>query len=278
MESAIDRSGMCGKQLVRSIGGTRMSGRRIGARSYADITKELLTHLQSGETETATHVEQMAVDMRALLTNVEPGLSAAGVQFEGHGFVERMRIGGRVLWSAYGREVVNRASTWKSDIARGWAAMAVGEAPGIDLHHRLVLVEPFAKDEHFAVREWAWLSLRPHVAAAPPYAVGALTPWVQSEHSFMRRFAVEVTRPRSVWGTHIPLLKDDPDVARPLLDPLKCEPSAYVARSVGNWLNDAAKSRPRWSSELVSRWVAGCACVNTARVARLATRRIRAPR
>lgn len=118
--------------------------------------------------------------------------------------------------------------------------MAIGAARHLDLSTRLQLIGPFARDSHFAVREWAWLSLRPHVAANVEASVSYLVPWVTSNEPCDRRFAVELTRPRSVWGSHIPRLKERPALGLLLLEPLRCERDNYVARSVGNWIKAGA--------------------------------------
>lgn len=70
----------------------------------------------------------------------------------------------------------------------------------------------------------------------------------------LRRFAVEVTRPRSVWGAHIEALKREPETATMILERVKADPSRYVQLAAGNWLNDASKTRPEWVMEICERW------------------------
>jgi 3-methyladenine DNA glycosylase AlkC len=48
-------------------------------------------------------------------------------------------------------------------------------------------------------------------------------------------------------------LKQSPEMGRPILDRVLHDPSRYVQLSCGNWLNDAAKSRPEW----VTRYLEG---------------------
>jgi len=104
----------------------------------------------------------------------------------------------------------------------------------------------FADDRHFAVREWAWLSLRPHVIGELQAALAQLPEWSADSSHNVRRFASEVTRPRGVWSGHIPELKAAPHLGMPVIEPLFADPSRYVQDSVGNWLNDASRTQPAW--------------------------------
>ena len=105
-----------------------------------------------------------------------------------------------------------------------------------------------------AVRECAWDSVRPYVAADLGRGIRLLEPWVRDPDPNIRRCAVEGTRPRGVWTPHIEALKEDPEPGLAILEPVRSDPSRYVQRSVGNWLNDASKSRPDWVRQVCSRW------------------------
>lgn len=244
---------------------------RTGARSYSEVSPSLRRQIESGEIETATHVEQMAIDMGVLLKNSFPHLEAESTRFSGQSFLDRMRTGGEILWSNYGTRVSQFVSE-PSDLVRGWAAMAVGTADGLTLEQSLPIVKAYAVDGHFGVREWAWLSVRHVVVNHLDSALSALLSWVRSDHPYERRFAVEVTRPRSVWGKHIATLKERPQIALPLLEPLKCEAHPYVSNSIGNWLNDASKDRPAWVGRIAQEWLESCNCSFTTRIVRRATR------
>ena len=85
-------------------------------------------------------------------------------------------------------------------------------------------------------------------------AIPVLIELAGSSNPNIRRFAVEVTRPRSVWGAHIDDLKARPQIAMGLLNCVQNDPSRYVQLAVGNWLNDASKSQPRWVQEVCANW------------------------
>lgn len=250
---------------------------RRGARSPQLVPPAILAQLEEGSLASANHMEQIAIDMGALLANAFPHLAERADELRDPRFLTRMRRGARVLMDG-GRPTLDAASRHRSDTVRGWAAFARGVAEpratdlGGTLANRIAAIRPFADDEHFAVREWAWLAVRPAVAAAPEAAIEALKPWVADDSPNIRRFAVEVTRPRSVWGEHIPLLKVKPWLAEPILDQAARDAARYVQDSVANWVNDAARSSPAWAREVAMRWSQDDAVSN--RVLRRATRNL----
>lgn len=229
---------------------------RKGAASTAAVDPAVLAALNAGTAETATLSEGLAMDFAALMAAGFPEVPDQPLRAAaGEGITRRMALAARLLTEFFGPEgALARARSHRSDTVRGWAAFVVGGWPGPDLAERLALVRPLADDPHFGVREWAWLALRPHVAAEPEAAVALLTPWTAEPSENLRRFATEATRPRGVWCAHIALFKERPEVALPLLEPLRADPSHYVRNSVANWLNDAGKTRPDWLRALADRW------------------------
>jgi 3-methyladenine DNA glycosylase AlkC len=219
-------------------------------------------------------MEQIALDMGTLLGNALPTLTEHRGRLRIGGLVTKMRTGGQVLFEGLGEDAWSVASKSESDSVRGWGAMAIGHAPGLDLDERLRLIRPYADDAHFAVREWAWLSLRPHIAMEPRTAIHKLGPWTSEESDRLRRFATEASRPRGVWSAHISLLKAEPELGLPLLLPLKSDPSRYVQDSVANWLNDASKSQSEWVEQLCRAWLANASDHATIRICRRGMRSI----
>lgn len=113
---------------------------------------------------------------------------------------------------------------------------------------------PFATDSHFNVREDAWTAVRPNIIDNLDESIKILSKWAMSENENIRRFASEITRPRGVWCKHIELLKQSPNIALSILEPLKSDSSKYVRDSVGNWLNDASKTQPLFVETLCEKW------------------------
>ncbi|MCX6585434.1 MAG: DNA alkylation repair protein [Acidobacteria bacterium] len=212
--------------------------------SPAEVPAGLRGQLSRGEIESATLGEGLAVDFTTLLRT----LGVAAEIDPGLGITRRMTLAAEALLSFHGA-----LERHPSDTVRGWAAFRVGLRPGWSLEQRLEAVRPLAQDPHFGVREWAWLGIRPAIAAEVERAIALLTAWAEAE-PYLRRFASEATRPRGVWCPHIPLLKKNPALGLPVLDRCVGEASKYVRDSVGNWMNDAAKTRPDWVRETCARW------------------------
>jgi 3-methyladenine DNA glycosylase AlkC len=142
-----------------------------------------------------------------------------------------------------------------SDVVREWSALIIGCSQGLTFARRLAWLKTQADDRNAGVREWAWMALRSHVAEDPERAVHALVPWTGSRNDRLRRFASEVSRPCGVWCTHIDVLKQQPSIGLPVLEPLHSDDSLYVRNSVANWLNDASKSQPDWVWKITEQWL-----------------------
>jgi 3-methyladenine DNA glycosylase AlkC len=239
------------------------------------VDPRYLELLDSGVAQSRTHVEQMAMSPTALLRRAFPSLSFDERQFEALPFITRLRVTGSLLRSEYGPDLDQVDRCWVSDTVRGWLAMSIASDEERSLDQVIRDLLQYARDDHFAVREWAWLAARPVVCRRPQAALEVLADVVQSTDPRERRFAIELTRPRSVWGSHIREFKVAPEQAAFLLNAVRCDSSGYVRTAVGNWLNDAAKSRAEWVTALTDAWLEDCDCPATAAIVRRGRRSLR---
>ncbi|MCU0707261.1 MAG: hypothetical protein MUF23_03120 [Pirellula sp.] len=161
-----------------------------------------------------------------------------------------------------------------SDIVREWSALLVGATPGLSFAKRLAWIKTQADDNNAGTRELAWLAIRPYVVEDPVDSVRRLVPWTGSRNERLRRFASEVTRPCGVWCAHVPLLKLEPEIGLPVLEPLRSDDSKYVSNSVANWLNDASKSQPAWVRKITELWLKASPTPETQRIVHRALRTI----
>ncbi len=248
------------------------SATRKGARRGADISAGLLDALSLGTVQSATLVEGLAVDQARLLRAVFPELPAPVLAAADtactRGILQRMNGIGSLLFATLGSAGIDACRGHGSDTVRGWACFMVGAQPGLKLAARLDAMAALADDAHFGVREWAWMALRPHLAADLDAAIACLAPWTTESSERLRRFACEALRPRGVWCSHIAAFKLQPELGLPILAPLRADASAYVQDSVANWLNDAAKDQPDWVRALCGEWLQGAPGAATRRICR----------
>lgn len=263
--------------------------RRVGARRRAEIPPEILRGLHEGAIETATLVEQLAIDFAALLGHALRGSSlppdgqaraVAAVRAAAHlGVMQRFAAVGAALLAesracrapALRDELARHAA----DTVRSFAAFMIMADEGLAPSGRLEATLPLAADPHAFVREAAWSTLRPFVAADLDAWLERLAPWALHEDPNVRRCAIEAARPRGVWCAHLPLLAREPGRALHLLEPNRAHPSRYVQASVANWLNDASKTRPDWVMDVCARWSEESPAPETAWLVRHATRTLR---
>jgi 3-methyladenine DNA glycosylase AlkC len=241
------------------------SDSRKGARRLADVPPSVLLELSSGRCETRNLMEWLAADMPRLCLTLAQTVDAvsaeawAGVAVEmrGLGVLGRLKIAGRTIARLTGAEGISYEvySQHCSDIVRQWACYAVNDAGlALTLAEKLDRTRPYAADQNMSVREAAWMAFRPHVSSALHQAIQLLEPLSRDSDARVRRFAIEVTRPRSVWGAHIPELRREPKLAAALLNNVRADPARYVQLAAGNWLNDASKTRPDWVEQTCDAW------------------------
>jgi len=260
---------------------------RKGARTIKDIPPDILQALHTGEIESANLVEWLAVNQSLLLENCLKALgkesylpailqrltpiakpSANRLQ-AGIGEALRLQLAKQpdeVLWQAF--------YTHRSDTVRCWAAYCIGQNSSLSTQALFEQIAPLAADSHFGVREVAWMACRAHITAHLEESIRILSAWAKSEDENLRRFASEATRPRGVWCAHLEALKEQPALALPILEALRADPSRYVQNSVGNWLNDAAKSQADFVRELCAAWQAQSPTKETSYIIKKALRSI----
>lgn len=245
------------------------------------IPSARLAQLNSGQDASRTLAEGLAVDFAVLMAAAVPQAGVAALekmrQAAGWGISKRMVLAGEVVLDAVGRQGLVALAGHQADTVRGWICYALAHDHALrdsaePLENLLDAVRTFTDDAHFGVREWVWLAVRPHIAAQPQQAIKYLAGWATAPSERVRRFASESTRPRGVWCAHMNMLKENPALGLPVLEPLKADPSKYVQDSVGNWLNDAAKSQPQWVRELCQTWLAQSPCKATEYICKRALR------
>jgi 3-methyladenine DNA glycosylase AlkC len=244
------------------------------SRGVADIAPARLALLNGGSVASATLTEGLAIDFAQLLAAAVPAIGAARLEQmraqAAAGITRRMALAAQLLRDA--RADLAPLLAHPSDTVRGWACFAIAAQAGLSLPQQLAAMRPLADDGHFGVREWAWLALRPRLVVELGEAIALLAPWTAEPSERLRRFACEALRPRGVWCAHIAELKEQPQLALSLLQPLRADPAVYVQDSVANWLNDAAKSQPDWVRALCGQWLEDSDSAATARICKRALR------
>lgn len=241
--------------------------KRKGARSIKEVPADILQQLNTGQLATANLVEWLAVDQQLLLESL---LSENGRMDYLQPLLDKIGQLGKqtvnTVNEAIGTGLFELASTNKdkalfkimathnADLIRCWATYMIGKNEALDITKTLEQVQSFAADPHFGVREICWMAVRPKIARHLEESIALLAKWTSNPDGNIRRFASESTRPRGVWCAHIDTLKQKPELALPILEPLKSDPEKYVQDSVGNWLNDAGKTQAEFVQSLCKRW------------------------
>jgi 3-methyladenine DNA glycosylase AlkC len=241
--------------------------KRKGSRSTKDIPSEIMFQLNRGEIETANLVEWLAVDQRILLRNLLQELNRNQYYDSIISDIDALKkqtvntvneaIGVGLyknIHSNNDQEIFSKLANHVSDCVRCWATYIIGFNENLSILEKLIQIQPFAADSHFGVREICWLATRQSIADNLIESIEILSKWTSNSDENIRRFASESTRPRGVWCAHIEVLKQNPELAISILEPLKSDVSKYVQNSVANWLNDASKTKPEFVSEICKRW------------------------
>ena len=99
--------------------------------------------------------------------------------------------------------------------------------------------------------------IRPYLLHHQGVTLARLRDWAQDGNAHVRRLVSEGTRPRLPWAPRLPAFQNNPQLALPLLDALKDDPSSYVRRSVANHLGDIAKDHPDLAVGTARTWLQG---------------------
>lgn len=217
-------------------------------KSFKSLSQDRVDQLSRGLGETKFLVEGLAMCFETLMLKLFPNEECPEFP-QKMGYIKRMELAGRCLLEKQAFHLIDHPS----DTVRGWVGYAIG-MQDLSLEDILKQIEPLANDPHFSVREWAWIAIRARVINELDLSLELLKPFAKSKHENLRRFAVELTRPRGVWCAHIKALKDKPWKALPLFEHMFSDESKYVRLSVGNWLNDASKTHPDWVIKVCGKW------------------------
>ncbi|WP_394751033.1 DNA alkylation repair protein [Spongiimicrobium salis] len=242
---------------------------RKGARKAADIPAEVVELLNKGKIETVNLTEWLAIDHNALIQAVFPDLGIEKTTIDAiikeiqaqkkPSAMNTTRLVGTSLSQHYsntkGLEVIlDKLSTHLSDSIRCYAPYLIALNENLTLEEKMARAQHLVADTHFGVREVVWMALRPEIDKNLEKSIQFLATWTKDKDENIRRFTTEATRPRGVWCKHIDRLKETPELALPILNNLKADDSKYVQDSVGNWLNDASKTRPDFVIALCEKW------------------------
>jgi 3-methyladenine DNA glycosylase AlkC len=241
--------------------------KRKGAKSIKDIPPDIMQQLNLGQIPSANLVEWLAIDQKKLLENVLADwgktayLQLILAEIEGlkkptiTTLNETIGVGLLKQSTAHNdTDLFALMAQHPADAVRCWATYIIGKNPQWTIAEMLQKIQPFAADKHFGVREIAWMAVRPFMVKNLDESLAILSTWTASEDENIRRFASEATRPRGVWSAHIEILKENPALALPILEPLKADKAKYVQDSVGNWLNDASKTQPDFVYAICEKW------------------------
>ena len=108
--------------------------------------------------------------------------------------------------------------------------------------------------------------IRPYLLRHQDATLARLREWAHDDSAHVRRLVSEGTRPRLPWAPRLPAFQANPQLALPLLDVLKDDPSSYVRRSVANHLGDIAKDHPDLAVSTARTWLQGAPAAREALV------------
>ncbi|WP_430615257.1 DNA alkylation repair protein [Flavobacterium sp. JP2137] len=242
---------------------------RKGALKGALIPAAVLDLLNRGLLESVNLIEWSAVDHRKLVEQAYPELGLSELiapsiallqSIDKPSAMKNVAAMGQLLFE-YGREKQCLDTLYRdlynhtSDTIRSFSCFVIALQGDLPINHRLESARVLIADGNFGVREIIWMALRPHIATQLDEVLLYLQGWTADPDARIRRFVTEVTRPKGVWTAAIIRLKENPELALPLLEALRNDPALYVQNSVANWLNDSSKSQPEFVRSVCARWL-----------------------
>lgn len=263
--------------------------KRKGPRKAEDIPKEVFKLLNMGKIETVNLTEWLIIDhIKLIQTNFNKiGISEENIKLISENIktqkkpstMNTIKLVGSTLYDLYSKNealnsIFNNLSFHLSDSIRCYAPYLKSLDTRLNINDKLNQSEKLIADNHFGVREVVWMALRPEIDKNLEKSIEILSRWTKSKNENIRRFTTESTRPRGVWCKHIEKLKENPEMALPILENLKSDKSKYVQNSVGNWLNDASKSKPNFVIELCEKWKKESPAKETEKIIKRARRTI----
>ena len=242
---------------------------RKGGRKIEGIPNEVLKLLNTGKIETVNLTEWLAIDHLKLIQSNFPKLEISDKiikdikkqikELKKPSTMNITKLVGAILYENYKDNkkldlILKKMMNHQSDSIRCYAPYLISLNDRLKIDEQLKEAKPLIADTHFGVREVVWMALRPELVKELKKSIQILTKWTKDKNENIRRFTTEATRPRGVWCKHIDELKENPELALSILENLKSDSSKYVQDSVGNWLNDASKSDPKFVLELCKKW------------------------
>lgn len=236
---------------------------RKGAKSFKEISPEILQQLTQGRIQSANLTEWLAIDHAELVKNILPAHYQQEClrqldTLKTKTAMQSIKIIGEALATIIRQnnddKLLSQLSTHTSDSVRCWAAYIIGSDKSYAFNEKMLKIKPFAADKHFGVREIAWMAVRSDIETNLDQAIRIFCDWAIDIDENVRRYTTEATRPKGVWCKQLEILKHNPEMALPILEQLKNDESRYVQDSVANWLNDASKTKPDFVVMLCQQW------------------------
>lgn len=97
-------------------------------------------------------------------------------------------------------------------------------------------------------------AIRPYLETFMEPTLKVMEAWSMDANKHVRRLSCEGLRPRLPWASKLESFVGDPTPILPILENLKDDPSKYVQNSVANCINDIFKDNPEVAKPLVERW------------------------